>query len=337
MTTDHSDHGSETFPKSPGLGTAVAALGGTVVIWAGIPIFLKYVAPIMDAWTVNGLRYVFAMLFWLPYLVRHRRALAPQAAAGAGCSGRNIWRDAVPPAAVHVVGQALFALTPYFNDATVINFVSRSSFLFTTVFGFTLLAEERPVARSPLFWTGVAATAAGLTAMYRGGVGTPSTSPLGMVLLLSTSACLGLYAVLVRRCMRGYPVRLSYGVISLYAGPAFLLLMFTVGNWRAAAGLGALQWLLLWFSAVTGLALGHVFYYRSIHTLGPIASEGGLLLIPFVTVLLSLVTLHERLNAAQWIGGLVLVAGSLFLVVSKARAGGRRTRPAGPVVAPATD
>ena len=29
----------------------------------------------------------------------------------------------------------LFGMTPYFNDATVINFVSRISLLFTTLFG----------------------------------------------------------------------------------------------------------------------------------------------------------------------------------------------------------
>lgn len=289
---------------------ALSALGASILFWSCVPLLLRHFTHLMDAWTVNGLRYGFAALFWLPYVLRHRREVP---------AGRNIWKDAIPPAAVHVVGQMLFGLTPYFNDATVMNFVSRSSFLFVTLFGFAMLPDERPLSRRPLFWVGLAGTTAGLAAMYMGGIGTSSTSAGGMGLLIVTAAFWGLYSVLVRRCMSGYSVRLSFGVISLYAAPGLLALMFGVGHWQAALHVGLLVWVLVWLSAIAGIALGHVLFYRAIHALGPIASEGGLLLIPFVTAILAFAILGERLTALQWVGGFVVVLGCLALLGAKAQ------------------
>jgi drug/metabolite transporter (DMT)-like permease len=289
---------------------AFAALGTAILFWSSVPLLLKYFTHLLDAWTVNGLRYTFAALFWLPFVLRHRRNVPP---------GRNIWRDAIPPAACHAVGQVLFGLTPYFNDATVINFVSRVSFLFVTLFGFIMLREERPLARDPLFWIGVAGTLAGLVAMYVGGLGTTTTSARGMLLLVVTAAFWGLYSVLVRKFMSVYTARLAFGAVSLYAAPCLLALMFAAGNWKPVLHLDAGRWFLIWGSAIAGIALGHVLFYRAIHALGPIASEGSLLLIPFVTSVLAFFALDERLGRLQWIGGFVLVFGCLFVVLAKTR------------------
>ena len=289
---------------------AVLSLATAIFFWSSVPLLLKFFSHRLDAWTVNGLRYTFAALFWLPYVLRHVHEVPP---------GRNIWKDALPPAIIHLVGQMLFGLTPYFNDATVINFVSRSSFLFTTLLGFSLLREERPLARRPLFWVGFGGTAAGLIALYIGGLGTTSTSAAGMILLIVTASCWGFYSVLVRKFMHGYSPRVSFGVISLYAAPGLIALMFGVGDWHPVLSLSLRMWVLIWISAIAGIALGHVLFYRAIHTLGPIASEGSLLFIPFATAILAYGALGERMGSLQWIGGLILVASCLFLVVAKAQ------------------
>ena len=298
----------ETTGTRPRLLPALLSLGTAILFWASVPLLLKYFTHRLDTWTVNGLRYFFAAVFWLPYVIRHLHE-AP--------AGRNIWRDAIPPAAAHAVGQILFGMTPYFNDATVINFVSRVSLLFTTLFGFALLPEERPLAKRPLFWVALAGSAGGLAAMFIGGLGTKSTSGLGMAILVGTSACWGLYSVLVRRCLSGYSIRLSFGVMSLYASPVLLVLMFTMGNWTPILHEPASLWLLIWLSAVAGIALGHTLFYRAIHTIGPIASEGSLMLIPFITAVLASLLLHEHLARLQWIGGFALVLGCLLLLITK--------------------
>ena len=301
-------------PRSPSVIPALVALGAAILFWSCVPLLLKYFTHRLDAWTVNGLRYLFAALFWLPYVVRHRREIPV---------GSRIWRDALPPAGIHLVGQVLFGLCPYFNDATVINFVSRAAFLFTTLTGFLLLREERALGRQPLFWAGVAATAGGLAAMYAGGIGTRSTSAFGMLLLLAMAAFWGFYSVLVRRFMKPYSIRLSFSVISLYAAPGLLALMFAVGDWRKALALGPGYWGLIWLSAILGIALGHTLFYRAIHTLGPVASEGSLLLIPFTTAVLAYFLLDERLGRLQWLGGVILVAGCFLLLRATLRARGR--------------
>ena len=179
--------------------TALLALAGVIVFWSGAPIVLKYFTGVLDAWTVNGLRYVFTALFWLPVVAReHRLARDPA-----------LWRAAWLPALCHMLGQAGWGLAPYYNDASVMNFVSRLGFLLTAVVGFIFLRSERALARTPLFWLGAAGSVAGLLVLFRGGSGVGSTSPLGMGILIWTSLFWSLYAVHVRLRMARYPARLA--------------------------------------------------------------------------------------------------------------------------------
>lgn len=287
--------------------SALASLGAVIVIWAAAPIVLKYFAGVLDAWTVNGLRYFFTALFWLPVVYRQRALVRDPA----------LWRAAALPAFCHLLGQAGWGLAPYYNDASVMNFVSRLGFLFTALAGFLLLRSERALVRRPMFWVGAVGSIAGLIAMFRGGTHTGGTSPLGMGILVWTSACWSLYAVNVRLRMARYPARLAFGVVSLMVVPGMLVLMFSLGDWRAAAELSRVQWLLLIGSAWLGIALGHVLYYQSVHALGPILSEGSLAVIPFLTALLAHLILGEHMILAQWIGGSLLVLATLFLLSAR--------------------
>jgi drug/metabolite transporter (DMT)-like permease len=291
-------------PRTP---HALASLGAVIVIWSAAPIVLKYFTGVLDAWTVNGLRYLFTALFWLPVVFRQRDQAREPA----------LWRAAALPAFCHLLGQAGWGLAPYYNDASVMNFVSRLGFLFTALAGFLLLRSERALVRRPLFWVGVAGTLAGLLAMFRGGTHTGGTSPLGMGILIWTSVCWSLYAVNVRLRMARYPARLAFGVVSLIVVPGMLLLMFSLGDWRAAAQLSGLQWMLLISSAWLGIALGHVLYYQAVHALGPILSEGSLAVIPFLTALLAHLFLGEHMIIAQWVGGSLLVLSTLLLLSAR--------------------
>ncbi len=291
--------------------TALLALAGVILFWSCAPIVLKYFTGVLDAWTVNGLRYVFTALFWLPVVAReHRLARDPA-----------LWRAAWLPALCHMLGQAGWGLAPYYNDASVMNFVSRLGFLLTAVVGFIFLRSERALARKPLFWLGSAGTVAGLLVLFHGGTGVGSTSPFGMGILIWTSLCWSLYAVHVRLRMARYPARLAFGVISLMVVPGMLVFMFSLGDWRAAAHLSGPQWLLLAISAWLGIALGHVLYYKAVHTLGPIVSEGTLAVVPFLTALLAHHILGEHMVPAQWLGGSLLVIATLFLLSSRRKIG----------------
>jgi len=288
----------------------MVCLGLAILFWAVLPIFLKYLSYSIDPWTLNGSRYFFAVMFWLPYVIKHRRRIP---------RNRNIWKDAFPPAMAHLGGQILWAFAPYYNDAIVMNFVARGGFVFASLFGFLLLKSERPLAQSLLYWSGFIVALSGLTVMFRGGLGTPSTSALGMGLLIAASACWGLYSVLVRRFMHGYSVRQSYGVVSLYAGPAIIILMFLMGDWSQLFSLNGTQWTVLIVSGITGLAFSHVLFFHAIHNIGPVTSEGSLLMLPFITAVLAFFILNEHLAAMQWVGGIILVLGCILLILAKVR------------------
>ncbi len=286
---------------------AVGAMLLALFFWAVVPLMLEHFTRWLDPWTANGARYFFAASFWLPFVTRTLRGLAPR-------ERRAAWRAALAPAAAHCAAQVFFGLAPYYNNATMLNFGCRLSIPFATLFGFWLLPGERPLMRSSRFWAGLACALGGFFLMFGKGLGTESTSAAGMLLLVGFAATWGLYAVFVRRNLSIYPAHLAYGLVSLLTGVPLVALMFRFGEWGELLRLPALEWFWLILSALMGLTLGHLFYYRAIRTLGPIASEGSLLLIPFQTAVLAHFWLGDRLGPAQWAAGVVLVVGCTLLL-----------------------
>ena len=285
----------------------VAAMLVALFFWSVVPLMLEHFTHLIDPWTANGARYFFAAAFWLPFVARALRGMAP-------ASRRTAWKAAAVPAAAHCASQMFFGAAPYYNNATMLNFGCRLSIPFATLFGFWLLKSERPLMRSPLFWTGLLCALGGFLLMFENGFGTDGTSPAGMLVLLGFAAAWGLYVVFVRRNLSNYPAHLAYGLVSLLTCVPLLALMFRFGDWPALLRLPWAQWLWLVLSALIGLTLGHVFYYRAIRIMGPIASEGGMLLIPFQTALLAHLFLGERISAAQWAAGAVLLLGCALLI-----------------------
>ncbi len=278
--------------------------------WAIIPLFLEHFTHRLDPWTVNGARYFFTAAFWIPFVLHSLKKLPPVAR-------RTLWRAALAPAAAHTICQIFYGFAPYYNNATMLNFGCRLSIPFTTLFGFWLLKSERPLMRAPLFWLGLLCAIGGFLLMFEKGLGTNTTSPIGMLLLLGFSIMWGIYVVLVRRNLSDVPPHLSYGIISLLAFPPLLVLMLTLGEWHALLSLPLAQWGWLILSALIGLALSHVLFYRAILVMGPIASEGGMLLIPFQTAILAHIFLGERLFPIQWAAGLLLILGCALLIRAK--------------------
>ena len=275
--------------------------------WAVVPLLLEHFTHLMDPWTANGARYFFAAAFWLPFVVRTLSRMAPAAR-------RAAWRSALVPAAAHCTAQVFFGIAPYYNNATMLNFGCRLSIPFATLFGFWLLKSERALARAPVFWAGLACALGGFLLMFQNGFGTDSTSVPGMLMLLGFAATWGIYVVFVRRNLSGYPVHLAYGIVSLLTCVPLVALMFGFGEWHVLLHLPPRQWLILIFSALIGLTLGHVFYYRAIRVMGPIASEGCMLLIPFQTAILAHFLMGDRLSPAQWSAGAILILGCTLLL-----------------------
>jgi len=307
----------------PRLGTskllALGCLLAAITCFGTMPVFLRFLSHHADKWTVNGLRYSIAALFWLPWvLVLHRRH-AEEFRAG----GHRVWLDALPVTAANLLGQVGWGAAPYYLDAPTIGFVVRLSFLFALLFGFLLIPDERPLARRPIFWLGALLCVAGTLAIFLPGMAAHAHDRqkflTGMAILVATAMGWGLYVVGVRRRLARYPVRLSFGVTALYTAAGLLLLMFLRGDVTAVARMGPLPWLCLVLSALFGIAFGHVLNYRAIHELGPIVTSGVTMVQPLITFGTAMLVLGESMAPVALGGGLVVISGGVLLVLAKAQ------------------
>lgn len=284
----------------------IAGMGAlllTVFFFASIPVFLKFLALRLDGWTVNGVRYSIAALFWAPWVLGRGRGRL-----------QVLFASALPAALVNMCGQTCWALSAYHNDAGVMSFMARLSFAFTVLFSYLLLPGERPLLRSRRFWISLAAISVGMLVFYRAGALRGRTSALGMALLLATSVCWGMYSVLVRRRMSAYPPWLSFGVVSLITAPGLLGMLCAFGDWRVLREVPRSDWVLLISAALVGITFGHALLYRAIRALGAVATEGGLLAMPFATAAMAALALGEQMSAGQWAGGVIVLAGCALLL-----------------------
>ena len=296
--------------------SAIAGIAAATIGFGTIPIFLRSLTDDLDYWTVNGVRYCVAMLFWLPFVIvmgRNLRRVDPAAFA-------RLWRVALIPVSVNVCAQVLWAICPYYLEATMIGFTVRVTFLFTIGFEFLLVVDERRLARSPLFYAGAATSVGGVVVMFWAkAAAAGDVSVIGVSVVVAAAACFGLYGVLVKRWMSDYPARLSFGVVCIYTAPTLLVLMLIKGDYEQLAEIGPQPWALMGASAMIGIAFGHVLIYRSIRRIGPIVSSGVLMATPFVTYSGGMLFLGERMTLAQFLGGLLVVAGGGVLVIAQAR------------------
>ena len=290
---------------------AVAALGLTVASLGVLPLFLEHLTQgDLNAYDVNGIRYVIAALMALPWTLWLSRALSPAERA-------RLWRRAAIPALAYVATQVFYGLAPYWNNATMLNFGARLSIPFTTLFGFCLVARERALMRSKRFWSGLAVAAAGFVAMFSAGLGTDSTSPQGMAILAVFAVGWGLYVACVGRFLHEYSPLLSFGAVVSIACPFHVLLLVLFGHPGALGAIGGAEWFSLVVSSFLGLVLANVLVYRAMIDLGPITSDASMLLVPFVTALLAHVCLDEVLKPWQWAAGVVLMAGCALLIAAR--------------------
>jgi len=102
--------------------------------------------------------------------------------------------------------------------------------------------------------------------------------------------------------------------VSLITGPSLVLLGLAVGDWRSLAGASGRDIILLVSAALLGITFGHALLYRAIRGIGAVATEGGLLAMPFVTAVMAAGILGERMGAVQWLGGTLVLAGCAVLL-----------------------
>jgi drug/metabolite transporter (DMT)-like permease len=289
---------------------AVLALVAAVLSWGSIPLFLKHFTAYLDAWTVNGVRYIIGALLLLPALRGVTRA---------GPGRPSLWRSALIPSLVNSVSQAGFALIPYFATASLMGFGMRASFLFTLAGSLWLLPEERRLFSSRLFWVGGTLCLIGICALFWGSMRQAAASVPGLLLLFGDAAAWGFYGVTGRKYMRGHPPHRSFAVISLYTAGILAVLMLIFGRVSALVEQEPRTLGLIVLSAAIGISLGHVLMYYVLGHLGAIIEGGAEMATPFLTFVGAALIFGERLSALQWAGGLGVISGCALMISAHRR------------------
>lgn len=285
----------------------------TLVGWSSVPLFLRYFADHIDAWTSNGWRYGFSALLWAPLLVVG--ALRGRLPAG-------LWRAAIVPSIVNSIGQVTFVWAHYRIDPGLLSFGLRSQILFAAVGAYLMFASERRVIRSKMYLLGMVAVLVGTAgAVMKGRHPFSGAEAEGIVLALTSGALFAGYALAVRRYMSKFGAIVAFAAISQYTAAAMVVLMLLLGRHGGleVVEMSSRDIALLLISAVIGIALGHVFYYMSIARLGVAVSSGVLQLHPFGVGVASYYVFNEVLTRAQWISGGAAVLGALMMVSVQGR------------------
>jgi drug/metabolite transporter (DMT)-like permease len=225
----------------------------------------------------------------------------------------------------HVAVLAFAAVTLWLNQlafvyaldvttASTIGLLLGAIPIFAALFGLAL-GRERLTGR---FWVAAAISFAGVALVAVGSGGDVSGGYAGVLLGLSTSATWAAYSVAITPLMRTY----SASRVSAVVIPLAWVLIALVGlpttrsqDWS----IGWEIWLLLVFATLGPLVLTNVFWFRSLHRIGPARATLAANLQPFVAALLAVILLSEPLGLLQVLGGILIAAG---IFVARRRAPG---------------
>ncbi len=286
-----------------------AALIGSVICWGSVPVALRGLTGSIDAWTANGFRYpMAAVLFW-PVLWSARRR---------GLLDGNVALRCLVPAALALLGQIFWALSPYYLSASAVGFFIRFAMVWSIVAAMVIFPDERNLLTSQRFHIGILLSVAGfvLLAVSNGSDDMVITST-GVVIMFVCSMFFGLYGVSIRYCLTGIDPLVSFGIVAQYVSMGTLTLMFCVGDWIRLGRMAALSWMALTVSSLLGIALGHVFMYVAVHRVGTAITSAVQSATPFATAVMAAALLQETMSLRQWAAGLTMIAGATVLLSTR--------------------
>jgi DME family drug/metabolite transporter len=282
---------------------------GTLMCWASAPLFIKYLTGYLDLWTQNLLRYAAACLFWLPVLL---------IAAKKGQLPKAVWKRALLPFIPNIFMQNLWTAAFYHIDPGFASLLSTTAFLWVIILSVIFFADERRHLSSRMFWISIILSICGLMGViFFNPAFTLSYTIIGISVTLLYGLLWGIYAVSVKVAFRGIDSRIGFSVVSLYTIVPLFILMMLMGEPKKCLELSFNGWNAVIISGITGIALGHVFYYISLRRLGPTTPSLVQLAQPFIVVIISYFVFGEKLSVPQLVFGAMLVTGSAMAILSK--------------------
>jgi drug/metabolite transporter (DMT)-like permease len=282
---------------------------GAMLCWTTGPVFIKLLSGYVDVWTQNVLRYAVACVFWLPYLiVSVRKNRVP----------KRLWVWAILPAAVNIVMQCIWAGSFYYLNPAFMILLAQSSLIWIAGFSIIFFAQERPLAKSKLFWAGAILSVAGVLGVLLFKTDFAATRTLTGILMALVAAFLwGLYTICAKIAFRNTDSRSSFSVVTIYTLLGLSVLAFAFGRPQHAAQITIRPWVYIVVSGLLSIAFSHVLYYFAIKRIGATIPSLVLLVQPFIIFAISRIVFDESLSGIQLIFGVILLVGSALAILAQ--------------------
>jgi drug/metabolite transporter (DMT)-like permease len=217
---------------------------------------------------------------------------------------RDVLRLAVWGGLVFSTNQIGFSWSVEFASAATVSLLFGTMPLFAALFS-QLLGIERLDRRrwlaAMLSFTGVGLVAIGATTGLHASIG-------GVLLALYAPAAFALYSIALAPLVRRHGTLRVNALASLFCLPVLLSASapeLAQTNWAAVSGLA---WLCLAFTALT-FAPSNLLWFAAVGRVGAARASVYINLQPFFGAISALLLLSEQIDALQWAGGIVIVAG----------------------------
>lgn len=195
------------------------------------------------------------------------------------------------------------------SQATTTAWIVATTPVFMALLGWLFLKETLNLAQI----AGVGLAGFGvLMVVTRGSLGLLADGRLGTIgdlLVLISSPNWAVFSILSRRGLKQYPATFMMFWVMLF-GWFFLSVLFVLQKgWQDFANLPLSGWLAVMGLGIFASGLAYIFWYDALQTLSAAQTGAFVYLEPFVTALVAVFLLDERLTIPVLVGGSVILFG----------------------------
>ena len=291
---------------------AIIALSVTTLIWAGPPLFQKYLLPSYGNATQNFYRYLIGFFVSVPFLLHKLR----QRKVTLRWHHLSLMLLPSIPNVLHQYAgvECLQYLMPGF-----VSLFGKVGILFSFGLSYWMFKDERWLFKSGPFLVGFLLALGGSVGLVLLRPGTIDASKFykGIFWIIACGPLWAFYSVMIKKTTEELGVYISFSLISLWTSIGFLPLAIWEGKLSAIVDASWQADTVLIVSAILAIGLAHPLYYYSVRVLGVSVCQVVLLATPIPTILSSAWLFHEVLTVPQTLFGTVLIIGGAMACLAR--------------------
>jgi drug/metabolite transporter (DMT)-like permease len=296
-------------------------------MWAAQYAAYKVATEKMGPVTVSAWTFLMASLVLLPFLVRERRARPPSAGGPARTTAEDCAAAARPWARRNIQGFLMIGLAGLVPASVLLAWgIDRSTAsnaaliylmvpIITAVLAWLVLAERMTAVR----WASLGVSLLGVLVLsdfnWRELQFANSRFLLGNLLVLLACAASSFYNVYCKELLRRFtPLEvLVYGYLIALVASLPLLVWVEPLSGQAVRGYELRVWIALGVLSIFSWGLAMVLWMFVLKRLDVSQASVSIYLLPFLGVLISALTLHERITPVMIAGGVITLAGTILM------------------------